>query len=171
MCIRDRYQYVYFCLDGLPGCVFDDEGEVNIINVVASSSEGVPVNIIEDELTKGNCFVAQFFTDQFSFCGPLGFTITISFSNVYGDVMFQTIYGEIDYCCAYTPPIIINPGPDPENDPENPDNPVLFRSVYPEDDGSITIIADLDSNMENDCLLYTSPSPRDATLSRMPSSA
>ena len=24
---------------------------------------------------------------------------------------------------------------------------------------------------ENDCLLYTSPSPRDATLSRMPSSA
>ena len=25
--------------------------------------------------------------------------------------------------------------------------------------------------LENDCLLYTSPSPRDATLSRMPSSA
>ena len=25
--------------------------------------------------------------------------------------------------------------------------------------------------MENNCLLYTSPSPRDATLSRMPSSA
>ena len=25
--------------------------------------------------------------------------------------------------------------------------------------------------MENSCLLYTSPSPRDATLSRMPSSA
>ena len=25
--------------------------------------------------------------------------------------------------------------------------------------------------MDNDCLLYTSPSPRDATLSRMPSSA
>ena len=31
----------------------------------------------------------------------------------------------------------------------------------------------LDSHVElvNDCLLYTSPSPRDATLSRMPSSA
>ena len=27
------------------------------------------------------------------------------------------------------------------------------------------------SNYINDCLLYTSPSPRDATLSRMPSSA
>ena len=27
------------------------------------------------------------------------------------------------------------------------------------------------ANNENDCLLYTSPSPRDATLSRMPSSA
>ena len=26
-------------------------------------------------------------------------------------------------------------------------------------------------NMNNICLLYTSPSPRDATLSRMPSSA
>ena len=26
-------------------------------------------------------------------------------------------------------------------------------------------------NFENACLLYTSPSPRDATLSRMPSSA
>ena len=26
-------------------------------------------------------------------------------------------------------------------------------------------------NQDNDCLLYTSPSPRDATLSRMPSSA
>ena len=28
-----------------------------------------------------------------------------------------------------------------------------------------------DDNVENNCLLYTSPSPRDATLSRMPSSA
>ena len=27
------------------------------------------------------------------------------------------------------------------------------------------------SNLDRDCLLYTSPSPRDATLSRMPSSA
>ena len=29
----------------------------------------------------------------------------------------------------------------------------------------------LDPHLRNDCLLYTSPSPRDATLSRMPSSA
>ena len=28
-----------------------------------------------------------------------------------------------------------------------------------------------DTKQDNDCLLYTSPSPRDATLSRMPSSA
>ena len=28
-----------------------------------------------------------------------------------------------------------------------------------------------DSTLEHSCLLYTSPSPRDATLSRMPSSA
>ena len=31
--------------------------------------------------------------------------------------------------------------------------------------------AGLDPDLQNDCLLYTSPSPRDATLSRMPSSA
>ena len=30
---------------------------------------------------------------------------------------------------------------------------------------------DLDSDEKETCLLYTSPSPRDATLSRMPSSA
>ena len=30
---------------------------------------------------------------------------------------------------------------------------------------------DLDSRLSRYCLLYTSPSPRDATLSRMPSSA
>ena len=31
-------------------------------------------------------------------------------------------------------------------------------------------IGDVEAQL-NDCLLYTSPSPRDATLSRMPSSA
>ena len=32
-------------------------------------------------------------------------------------------------------------------------------------------LADVDNDGDMDCLLYTSPSPRDATLSRMPSSA
>ena len=32
-------------------------------------------------------------------------------------------------------------------------------------------VIDLAISQVNDCLLYTSPSPRDATLSRMPSSA
>ena len=32
-------------------------------------------------------------------------------------------------------------------------------------------LAGLDKNQVESCLLYTSPSPRDATLSRMPSSA
>ena len=36
---------------------------------------------------------------------------------------------------------------------------------------NIPVIALVDSNNSFDCLLYTSPSPRDATLSRMPSSA
>ena len=34
-----------------------------------------------------------------------------------------------------------------------------------------TQISHLDSDQEGDCLLYTSPSPRDGLLSRMPSSA
>ena len=33
------------------------------------------------------------------------------------------------------------------------------------------LVRKCDPAMLNDCLLYTSPSPRDATLSRMPSSA
>ena len=33
------------------------------------------------------------------------------------------------------------------------------------------ILASIDASINYPCLLYTSPSPRDATLSRMPSSA
>ena len=35
----------------------------------------------------------------------------------------------------------------------------------------VTVLAPVDGAEFNNCLLYTSPSPRDATLSRMPSSA
>ena len=42
-------------------------------------------------------------------------------------------------------------------------------------DGSYLLFSDIHNNRRmrwtNSCLLYTSPSPRDATLSRMPSSA
>ena len=47
----------------------------------------------------------------------------------------------------------------------------LFES---NEDNSLTVNAYVDdvlSGKNNICLLYTSPSPRDATLSRMPSSA
>ena len=38
--------------------------------------------------------------------------------------------------------------------------------------GAVAIEAAVETaNLSKDCLLYTSPSPRDATLSRMPSSA
>ena len=37
--------------------------------------------------------------------------------------------------------------------------------------GTIPYLIDGDVKMTESCLLYTSPSPRDATLSRMPSSA
>ena len=36
---------------------------------------------------------------------------------------------------------------------------------------STSVLLEYSDNMNNTCLLYTSPSPRDATLSRMPSSA
>ena len=39
-----------------------------------------------------------------------------------------------------------------------------------QDIGDVSLI-DIDIEKDNSCLLYTSPSPRDATLSRMPSSA
>ena len=39
------------------------------------------------------------------------------------------------------------------------------------DEGKIVEKADTKEFFANPCLLYTSPSPRDATLSRMPSSA
>ena len=37
--------------------------------------------------------------------------------------------------------------------------------------GHVGLTRPRDDNLENDCLLYTSPSPRDRTRSRMPSSA
>ena len=42
-------------------------------------------------------------------------------------------------------------------------------NIVGEMDGNI--VGDIEGNVVGDCLLYTSPSPRDATLSRMPSSA
>ena len=55
---------------------------------------------------------------------------------------------------------------------------VLYKSIermvdlvfYPENEDEVRIFIELASKY-NICLLYTSPSPRDATLSRMPSSA
>ena len=46
---------------------------------------------------------------------------------------------------------------------------VRMRKLQVEDASEYRLLAD--ENRINICLLYTSPSPRDATLSRMPSSA
>ena len=46
-------------------------------------------------------------------------------------------------------------------------NDLIVQYSIATDDRDIETLADL----YTDCLLYTSPSPRDATLSRMPSSA
>ena len=50
-----------------------------------------------------------------------------------------------------------------------PGNHVLDREISVTNISKISIVAN--STCVNICLLYTSPSPRDATLSRMPSSA
>ena len=45
------------------------------------------------------------------------------------------------------------------------------RQFQASDLKNFDLILAMDADNYNDCLLYTSPSPRDATLSRMPSSA
>ena len=45
----------------------------------------------------------------------------------------------------------------------------LFRSKHHEMENQLNALIEIARN--NDCLLYTSPSPRDGLLSRMPSSA
>ena len=50
-------------------------------------------------------------------------------------------------------------------------NPEYLRSIsYPDREG-VSLMDISDAAEHIGCLLYTSPSPRDATLSRMPSSA
>ena len=50
---------------------------------------------------------------------------------------------------------------------------LTYREVKPEYYNNVTLQHNQDETQEQTttCLLYTSPSPRDATLSRMPSSA
>ena len=56
------------------------------------------------------------------------------------------------------------------NDPASSDT-VILPDVELSEDGLMPPWFDLYFYLYGDCLLYTSPSPRDATLSRMPSSA
>ena len=56
-----------------------------------------------------------------------------------------------------------------EEEYEEHDGPLDFSTSQPYSD-EVTAI-DFDGERVGSCLLYTSPSPRDATLSRMPSSA
>ena len=48
---------------------------------------------------------------------------------------------------------------------------VLFVQNFPEHDANVTFMRNAESLLHFSCLLYTSPSPRDRTRSRMPSSA
>ena len=58
------------------------------------------------------------------------------------------------------------------DEPITPSHLLVGRRLMSYPDHLLTTKYGLDSdNEDNDCLLYTSPSPRDATLSRMPSSA
>ena len=70
-----------------------------------------------------------------------------------------TVYDEIENSLYYFRESIFACLPEIYRDLEN-----AIKSVYPEARGQAISIPNI-------CLLYTSPSPRDATLSRMPSSA
>ena len=52
-------------------------------------------------------------------------------------------------------------------------NTPRYETQMSKDDApkNLEVEGDIGSVMDNDCLLYTSPSPRDGLLSRMPSSA
>ena len=54
---------------------------------------------------------------------------------------------------------------------EDPNRTVLLVEAGPDYANPADTPFDLINSHNNSCLLYTSPSPRDATLSRMPSSA
>ena len=58
---------------------------------------------------------------------------------------------------------------------KNDDLPERLRDLLGDEDAEFEAIVDpmdvIDNLQVDPCLLYTSPSPRDATLSRMPSSA
>ena len=47
----------------------------------------------------------------------------------------------------------------------------LYKGIKKDDPTSVILIEQGEEGKSIACLLYTSPSPRDATLSRMPSSA
>ena len=69
---------------------------------------------------------------------------------------------------------MVNLGGDPEKvNPQVPVDLVVDHSVQVDFSGLFPDARERNLEMEyhRNCLLYTSPSPRDATLSRMPSSA
>ena len=74
---------------------------------------------------------------------------------------------------ASTGVVVVLGGPDPTVDPGGYlVNEAVDIVVHHEGEQTIARLLELlDANEMNPCLLYTSPSPRDATLSRMPSSA
>ena len=65
-------------------------------------------------------------------------------------------------------------GNDPDGPPPDPDNEVAGVHVPPVNfvlNNTLTIALQQNFDPLSDCLLYTSPSPRDLSTSRMPSSA
>ena len=63
------------------------------------------------------------------------------------------------------------PFSDGEDSPLYADIKSKFSKLDIADDDKDQLLSDARAALLNSCLLYTSPSPRDATLSRMPSSA
>ena len=81
------------------------------------------------------------------------------------DPLKHVIVGRADGTCI--------PAPEPALDAKVPEDSDMRGQFGPRTKDTVDKANELLDNFSSmlDCLLYTSPSPRDATLSRMPSSA
>ena len=94
----------------------------------------------------------------------VGTVLHESMAVVHLNVLVSTTGGDLEYSITITPPV--------ESGPSNfmTHNTTIQLSVLYNYEYTMNVVASNCAGNITPCLLYTSPSPRDATLSRMPSS-
>ena len=155
-----------------------DSTENGVRTLTLSASLGVSQvpNIESDFAGTGNASVIitvagedVSYSADLSVSDILAFTVAWSaLSDVDGDGISGITIN--DTSAGTDGPVIVDVVQDAGGDPfGNVSGNVLFGSEFDTGDGNVFVETFVANN--NTCLLYTSPSPRDATLSRMPSSA